>query len=63
VRYICSTRLQGFSYMLLGMKRYKGLVARGLVLAHAYLNWPLQQQNVLREAVEAYIRKNIEEGG
>jgi hypothetical protein len=49
--------------MLLGMKRYKGLVARGLVLAHAYLNWPLQQQNVLREAVEAYIRKNIEEGG
>jgi hypothetical protein len=63
VRCICSMRLQGFSYMLPGIKRYKALVARGLVLAHTYLDWPLQQQNVLREAVEVYIRKNIDEGG
>ncbi|KAH3956078.1 hypothetical protein HBH98_253240 [Parastagonospora nodorum] len=60
VRYISSIRLQGFSYLLPDIERYRALVARGMVLACTYYDWPLQHQNILREAAEAYIRKNLE---
>ena len=53
-------RLQGFSYMLPDVERYRALAARGLVLACTYFDWPLQHQNVLREAAEVHIRKNLE---
>jgi hypothetical protein len=59
VQCICSIRLRGFRYMLPDMERYTALTAKGLVLACTYFDWPLQHQNMLREATESYIRKNI----
>jgi hypothetical protein len=52
---ICSINLQGFSYMLPDKSRFRALVARGLVLERTYFDWPIQHQNLLREAAEKYI--------
>jgi hypothetical protein len=63
VHRICSLRLQGFSYLLPDIERYNTLAARGLVVAFtSYFDGPLQQQNMLRKAVEAYILENIMNG-
>jgi hypothetical protein len=60
VKCIRSIRLQGFSYLLPDMERYETLAARGLVVAFtSYFDGPLQQQNVLRKAVEAFVLDNI----
>jgi hypothetical protein len=60
VRCICSIRLQDFSYLLPDIERYNTLAAQGLVMAFtSYFDGPLQQQNVLRKAVEAYVLETI----
>jgi hypothetical protein len=59
VQLVCSMRLQGFKYLLPDGERYRALVARRLVLERTYFDWPLQHQNVLREATEDHICDNI----
>jgi hypothetical protein len=66
VKFIRRMGLQGFSYLRPDDERYKAVAAAGLIIravcvvSVSFFDQPLQQQNVLREATEAYIRNGIE---
>jgi hypothetical protein len=62
VQYIRRMGLKDFSYLLPDQARYRDVVAKGLLKRHlstSFFDWPLQQQNRLRESTEAYIRRGI----
>jgi hypothetical protein len=67
VQCLSKLALHGFSYLLPDEERYKALIAAGLISPRlntaftSFFDWPLQQQNVLREAIEAHIRNSIAE--
>jgi hypothetical protein len=62
VQYIRTMGLKDFSYLLPDHERYRDVAAKGLLkrrLSTSFFDWPLQQQNRLREMTEAYIRSGI----
>jgi hypothetical protein len=62
MQYIRTMGLKDFSYLLPDQERYRDVAAKGLLTRHlstSFFDWPLQQQNRLREMAEAYIRSGI----
>jgi hypothetical protein len=59
--------LQSFSYLIPDKERYEVVAAAGFlvprvgVVSTSFFDWPLQQQNVLRQAAEAYILEGTAE--